>query len=83
MNHPGKGARRRRASAGLRQREKTVKIKNKVLTLALAIATGLMIACFGLFSKDEPEAIQPTLQESCEGLEGEAREECEARKSKK
>ncbi len=61
-----------------------MKLKNNVLTLALAIAAGAMIACFGLFgSKDEPEPIQPAIEESCEGLEGEARAECEARKSKK
>ena len=58
-----------------------MKLKNLFLCLALAVATGVMIACFGLFSKDEPEPIQPTQEESCEGLEGEVREECEARKS--
>jgi hypothetical protein len=64
-----------------RRKDKAVKLKNNVLTLALVLATGAMIACFGLFSKKEPKPIQPTLEQSCEGLEGEAREECEARKS--
>ncbi len=65
----------------IRRTPKPKKLKNHVLTLALVIATGAMIACFGLFSKDKPEPIQPTMEESCEGLEGVAKEECEARKS--
>jgi hypothetical protein len=56
-----------------RRKEEAMKLKTLVMSLALAAATGATIACFGLFSKDKPEPIQPTLEESCEGLEGEAR----------
>lgn len=65
-----------------------MKHKTLVMCLAIALVTGASIACFGLFKKDKPEPIQPTVvqpihEETCEGLDGEAREECEARKSGK
>ena len=57
-----------------------MKLKNLANFLVLALAAGLLIACFGL-AKKNPKPITPTAVENCEELEGEAREECEARKS--
>ena len=58
-----------------------MKFKNLANFLVLALAAGLLIACFGLAKKNDPKPIPPTPVENCEELEGEAREECEARKS--
>lgn len=55
--------------------------RNLINFLALALAAGLLIACFGLAKKKDPKAIPPAAVENCEELEGEAKEECEARKS--
>lgn len=49
-------------------------IKTLVMVLGLAAFTGASVACFGLFQdRSRPE--------SCEGLTGQARTDCEARRS--
>lgn len=53
-------------------------IKTIVMVVGLAAFTGASVACFGLFSsgQDKPP------EESCEGLSGQAKTDCEARKTK-
>jgi len=52
-------------------------IKTIVMVVGLAAFTGASVACFGLFSSDDRPA-----RESCEGLSGQAKADCEARSSK-
>lgn len=51
-------------------------IKTIVMVAGLAAFTGASAACFGLFSSNDRPA-----RESCEGLSGHAKTECEARSS--
>lgn len=50
-------------------------LKTVVMILGLAAFTGASVACFGLFSDNRDGA----RKESCEGLSGQARTDCEAR----
>jgi hypothetical protein len=51
-------------------------IKTIVMVVGLALFTGASVACFGLFSSsDRPD------RESCEGLSGQAKADCEQAKS--
>lgn len=51
-------------------------VKTGVMLAAMALVVGAGIACFGLFSRsDEPAAIE----QSCEGLQGQAKIDCEQR----
>jgi uncharacterized membrane protein len=54
-------------------------LKTVAMVLALAAVTGASTACFGLFTRDDDAA--PALAESCEGLAGQARLDCERRKA--
>jgi hypothetical protein len=51
-------------------------IKTSVMLLGLVAVVGLGTACSGLFSRSEKEGIEA----SCEGLEGQAKIDCEKRK---
>lgn len=51
-------------------------LKTAVMLLGLTAFTGASVACFGLLSD------KPARQESCEGLTGAARTDCEARTAK-
>ena len=51
-------------------------IKTIVMVVGLAAFTGASVACFGLFSSNDRPA-----RESCEGLSGQAKTECEHGKS--
>lgn len=53
-------------------------IKTAVMILGLAAFTGASVACFGLFSDGRERA----REESCEGLAGQAKTDCEARKAR-
>ena len=50
-------------------------IKTVVMVVGLAVFTGASVACFGLFSDSRDGA----REESCEGLSGQAKADCEAR----
>lgn len=52
-------------------------LKTALMILALAATTGAATACFGVFSR-KPDS-GPKLEESCEGLEGRAKSDCEKR----
>jgi hypothetical protein len=52
-------------------------IKTIVMLLTLAFVTGAGVACFGLFGSDDDK---PTA--ACEGLEGQAKTDCEARQKR-
>ena len=56
-------------------------LKTIVMIVGLAAATGAVTACFSLSSKETKSS--PPLEESCEGLEGRPKLDCEARASKK
>jgi hypothetical protein len=53
-------------------------LKTVVMLIGLAAFTGASVACFGLFSggQDKPA------QQSCEGLSGAAKADCEQKASK-
>lgn len=51
-------------------------IKTIVMLLSLAFVTGAGVACFGLFGSDTDKPAAPT---SCEGLQGQAKIDCENR----
>jgi hypothetical protein len=53
-------------------------IKTTVMLLALAVVTGAGLACFGMFS-DPAKKDAAAIEESCEGLEGQAKIDCENR----
>lgn len=53
-------------------------LKTAVMILGLASVTAAATGCFWLFAEKKKEA--PPGQESCEGLEGKLKEECEARR---
>jgi hypothetical protein len=51
-------------------------IKTLAMLAGLAAFMGASVACFGLF-----EDRRPSVQQSCEGLTGPAKVDCEARKA--
>lgn len=51
-------------------------IRTAVMVVGLAVFTGASVACFGLFSHSDRPA-----RESCEGLTGQAKTDCEQAKS--
>jgi hypothetical protein len=53
------------------------RVKSFLMVLGLAAFAGAGIACFGLFRSSAPEPA-PT---ACEGLEGQARTDCESRQA--
>jgi hypothetical protein len=53
-------------------------LKTIVMVVGLAAFTGASVACFGLFSSNDRPA-----RESCEGLSGQARTDCEQGQSPK
>jgi hypothetical protein len=53
-------------------------IKTIVMLVGLATFTGASVACFGLFSGDKDRAAP----ESCAGLSGQAKTDCEQKASK-
>jgi hypothetical protein len=54
-------------------------IKTAVMVVGLAVFTGASVACFGLFSDSRDRA----REESCQGLSGQAKADCEALKAPK
>ena len=53
-------------------------MKTIVMVIGLAVFTGASVACFGLFSNRDRPA-----EESCQGLSGQAKTDCEQSKSPK
>jgi hypothetical protein len=53
-------------------------IKTIVMLVGLATFTGASVACFGLFSSEKDRAAP----ESCAGLSGQAKTDCEQKASK-
>ena len=53
-------------------------MKTIVMVIGLAVFTGASVACFGLFSSRDRPA-----EESCEGLSGQAKTDCEKSKGSK
>jgi hypothetical protein len=51
--------------------------KTVLMLLGLVLFTGASTACFGLFTRDEPRT--PAVRESCDGLVGQAKVDCEQR----
>jgi hypothetical protein len=51
-------------------------MKTVIMLLGLALVTSAGLACFGMFTSD---AEQPAGQESCAGLQGQAKIDCENR----
>ena len=51
-------------------------VKTIVMVVGLAVFTGASVACFGLFSSNDRPA------QSCEGLSGQAKTDCEQAKSR-
>jgi hypothetical protein len=52
-------------------------MKTFVMLLSLALVTAAGAACFGMFGSDEKPAAQP----SCEGLQGQAKIDCEKKQN--
>ncbi len=55
--------------------------KTALMLLGLASVFGASIACFGLFSSRSHPGAAPAA-DSCDGLEAQARRDCEQRRSK-
>ncbi|HZR82358.1 MAG TPA: hypothetical protein VFD92_14795 [Candidatus Binatia bacterium] len=52
-------------------------LKTALMIAGLAALLGASTACFGLFSKDDPD--RPAVRSSCAGLTGQAKADCEKR----
>ena len=52
--------------------------KTIVMLASLALFAGASTACFGLFSSDSDKK---TIQDPCQGLSGQAKADCEKKKS--
>jgi hypothetical protein len=55
--------------------------KRIVMLSALAVLAGASTACFGLFTKSDDPAPAPASSDPCAGLTGQARTDCETRRS--